>query len=87
MRLREVQYKTIFVNFFFHDPLQQTYIEPFRFFFSYLLSWLHGVLVAACRISFPDQGLNLGPLNWGHGALATGPPGKSQDPEDFGTGS
>ena len=25
----------------------------------------------------PDQGLNLGPLHWERGVLATGPPGKS----------
>ena len=25
----------------------------------------------------PDQGLNLGPLHWDCGVLATGPPGKS----------
>ena len=39
-------------------------------------------LVAACGISFPDEGLNLGPLNWEHGVLATGPPGKSLE-KDF----
>ena len=26
---------------------------------------------------FPDQGLNLCPLQWKHGVLTTGPPGKS----------
>ena len=31
----------------------------------------------ACRIQFPDQGLNPGPLHWEHGVLPTGPPGKS----------
>ena len=35
------------------------------------------LLVVLCGISFPDQGLNLGPLGWKHGVLATGPPGKS----------
>ena len=34
------------------------------------------LLVAACGIYFPDQGLNLGPLHWESGVLATGPPGK-----------
>ena len=34
-------------------------------------------LVAACGIWFPDQGLDLGPLHWEHGVLATGSPGKS----------
>ena len=33
------------------------------------------LLVAACGIQFPDQGLNLDPLHWEHGVLATGPPG------------
>ena len=31
----------------------------------------------ACRIQFPDQGLNPGPLHWEYGVLPTGPPGKS----------
>ena len=35
------------------------------------------LLVAACGIQFPDQELNLGPLHWELGILATGPPGKS----------
>ena len=35
------------------------------------------LLVAACGIWFPDQGLNLGPLCWEHGVKGTGPPGKS----------
>ena len=35
------------------------------------------LLVAACRIQFPDQGSNLSPLHWQHGVLATGPQGKS----------
>ena len=30
----------------------------------YLFIWLHWVLVATCGISFPDQGLNPGPLHW-----------------------
>ena len=34
-------------------------------------------LVAACGIQFPDQEMNLGSLNWKHGVLATGLPGKS----------
>ena len=29
-----------------------------------------------CQIQFPDQGLNLGPLHWEHGVLATEPPEK-----------
>ena len=34
------------------------------------------LLVAACGIQFPDQGLNLGPLHWERGVLLSGPPGK-----------
>ena len=34
------------------------------------------LLVAACRIKFPDQGSNPGPLHEQHGILTTGPPGK-----------
>ena len=32
------------------------------------------VLAAAHEVLFPDQGLNLGPLHWERGVLATGPP-------------
>ena len=35
------------------------------------------LLLATCGTYFPDQGLNLGPLLWECGVLATGPPGKS----------
>ena len=42
-----------------------------------LFIWLHQVLVAVCGILFSDQGLNLCPLHWEYGVLATGPPGKS----------
>ena len=45
--------------------------------FIYFL-WLCQVPVAARGIRFPEQGLDLGPLHWEHGILATGPPGKSQ---------
>jgi len=41
-----------------------------------------GSLVEACGIWFPDQRLNLGPLCWEYGVLATGPPGESL-PDDF----
>ena len=34
------------------------------------------LLAVACGISFPDQGSNLGDLNWELGFLATGPPWK-----------
>ena len=50
----------------------------------YLLVWLCQVLivackliVAACGIKFPDQGLNSGPLYWKQGVCTTGPVGKS----------
>ena len=35
-----------------------------------------GLLAVVCRIQFPDQGLNPGPLHWEHRVLTTGPPGK-----------
>ena len=41
------------------------------------------LFVVACGIQFPDQGLNLGPLHWEHGVLATGPPGKTHQPDYF----
>ena len=44
---------------------------------SILFIWPHQVLVTACGIQFPDQGLNPGPLLWEVGISATGPPGKS----------
>ena len=34
------------------------------------------LLVEACGIRFPDQGLNPSPLHWELSVLATGPPGK-----------
>ena len=37
------------------------------------------LLEAACRILFPDQGSNPGPLHWERGVLATRLTGKSQD--------
>ena len=36
------------------------------------------LLVLACEIWFPGQGLIPDPLHWEHGVLAIGPPGKSQ---------
>ena len=35
------------------------------------------LLIVACGLYFPDQILNLGPLCWECGVLATGPSGKS----------
>ena len=54
-----------------------------HFFLSFLssssllicLSW---VLVIACGLWFPDQGLNPGLLHWEHIVLTTGPPEKSR---------
>ena len=43
----------------------------------YLFIWLYWVLVVACEILFPDQGLNPGPLHWEFGVFITGPLGKS----------
>ena len=39
--------------------------------------WHARSLVVACRIQFPDQGSNPGPLHWDRGVLATRPPGMS----------
>ena len=36
-----------------------------------------GSIVVACGIQFPDQGLNLGPMHWEYGVLASGPQWKS----------
>ena len=47
-----------------------TGLSNFRFHFV-------GSLVATCRIWFPDQGSNVGPLYWEHGVLATWPPRKT----------
>ena len=44
---------------------------------NFLFIWLHHVLVVACGIYFPNQGLNPGPLCWEYSVLATGPSGKS----------
>ena len=35
------------------------------------------LFIVACRIQFPDEGFNLGPLHWECRVLATGPSGKS----------
>ena len=43
------------------------------------LVMVYEFLVAACGISFPNQELNLGPLPWELGILATGPTRKSLD--------
>ena len=37
------------------------------------------VFIVSCGISFPDHRLNPNPLQWKHGVLATGPPGKFQE--------
>ena len=60
-----------FAKYFYYCP-------HFLNIYFYLCIWLHQVLVAACGIEFPDQGSNPGLLHWKQGALATGPPGKSQ---------
>ena len=41
------------------------------------------LLVVACRIYFPDQESNLGPLHWAQEILATGPPGNSLNQINF----
>ena len=42
--------------------------------FVVVVVWL---CLIAGRILVPDKGLNLCPLQWKHGVLTTGPPGKS----------
>ena len=41
--------------------------------------WLCQVLAVACKLKFPDQGLNLGPQHWELRVLVTGSPGKTLD--------
>ena len=60
------------------------YLHIFKIFiFVYLFGFAGfslqhvGTLVVACGILLPDQGLNLAPLHWECGFVATGPPGKS----------
>ena len=53
-------------------PEKDSLIDTRFFFFKHLFIWLHWVLVVARGIQFPDQGLNLGPLYWESGVLATG---------------
>ena len=70
---------TSFSSGCWHFHIYPAYLLAFFYSFCfniYLFIWLCQVLVAACGILFPDQGLNLGPLHWEHGVLATGPPRK-----------
>ena len=52
-----------------------------KLLYFYLFIYLCQALAVACGIQFPDQELNLVPLYWKHGVLATGPPGKSLYPQ------
>ena len=54
----------------------QSFSSSFLKIFIYLLGCPY-VLAAPWGFLFPDQGSYLGPLQWEHGVLATGPPGKS----------
>ena len=70
-------------------PWKDVLLEPFSFsffFFFKLFIYLPALclscgtlalLVVACGVWFPDQGLNPGPLNWECGVLTTGLPVKS----------
>ena len=51
------------------------HVESFFFFFNCNM-W--DILVVECGVQFPDQGLNLGPLHWVCGILATRPSRKFQ---------
>ena len=67
----------------FYFLFLQSFKEIFIYLFIYTTVLGHsqlqqeGSLVAACRIQFPDQGMNPGPLHWENRVLTTGPPGKS----------
>ena len=55
----------------------------FLVFLVFFFFWLHWALetfyhYCGSRIYLLDQGLDLGPLYWECGVLASGPPGKSQ---------
>ena len=43
----------------------------------YLFIYFFGCTVRHLGSHFPDQGLNPCPVQWKHGVLTTGPPGKS----------
>ena len=61
----------------FHRFLILLSLFAFGFLSAVLSCMQHmGSLVVTCRIYFPNQGSNLGPLHWGFRVLATGPPGK-----------
>ena len=64
------------------QTLPETFLDSEFYFFFYVIFislyfWLCCVLVAACGIQFPDQGLNSGPLHWECRVPVTGSPGKS----------
>ena len=76
-------------HFFWVSFGQSFLIYLFIYLFIYLTTTgLHcgcrffscGMQLLGCSIwsPVPDQGSNSGLLHWGHGVLATGPPGKSQ---------
>ena len=81
----EVQVLFLLINTFNNSiPILFQLFICLIFFYVYLFIWLQWVIVVAyellaeaCGIQFPDQGLNLGPLHWKHGLLATELPGKS----------
>ena len=63
----------------FYTSLIFIFICLFMYLAEPCLSWgLWTLLVEACGIWFPDQGLKPSPLHWECRVLATGPPGKSQ---------
>ena len=62
------------VWFFF---LKKVCFAYFLIFILFHFIWLLQVLVVACGIYFPDQGLKLGPLHWELGVLNPETPEKS----------
>ena len=53
------------------------YFKKKKFIYLFGCTRSAGSLVEVCGIKFPNQGSNLGPLQWESGVLATGPPEKS----------
>ena len=65
------------VTFILPSPADNPFFLKFlKYINIYFFISLHWVLVAACGISFSDQGWKLGLLHWEYGVLATGPPGE-----------
>ena len=60
-----------------HYTLMRLFLQLFFGFVLLIFIWLCRVIISACGIYFPDQGLNQVSLQWECGVLAKGPPRKS----------